>query len=177
MLDLAIIRSRRPEFEAMLKMRGTSVDTDRILALDSERGSLVRAAGEMREERNRLSSQVRDCAESAKRTELVESNRALRSRILETETRLSEIESSLRGLMLSVPNMLAQDVPFGADDSGNVEVRRWGEPRDFGFRPKDHVQLGESLGLIDIERGARVWGTRAYFLTGDAVYLEFALAK
>ncbi|MGE5579197.1 MAG: serine--tRNA ligase [Bacillota bacterium] len=177
MLDLGIIRGNRDLFEAMLEKRGMSVDVDRILALDSERSSLVRSAGEMREERNRLSSQVKECSDPDQRKELVESNRALRSKILEVEGRLSEVEGALRELMLGVPNMLAEDVPFGLDESGNVEVRRWGVPREFGFTPKDHVEIGEALGIIDIERGAKIWGTRAYFLKGDAVYLEFSLVR
>lgn len=176
-MDLGIIRSSREQFEAMLEKRGMSIDVDRILALDSERSSLVRATGEMREERNRLSSQVQECKDPDKRKQLIESTRALRAKILEAESRLTEVEKDLRGLMLGVPNMLADDVPFGEDDSGNVEVRRWGVPREYGFKPKDHVEIGEALGIIDIERGAKVWGTRAYFLKGDAVYLEFALAR
>lgn len=177
MLDLGLIREDRAAFEAMLRMRGMKADVDRILALDTERSSLARETGEMREQRNRLSEQVKGCADSEARSRLIEATRALRTRISETESRLTAVESEIRGLMLYVPNMLAEDVPYGEDESGNVEVRRWGEPRAFGFKPKDHVELGESLGLIDVERGAKVWGTRAYFLTGDAVFLEFALAR
>lgn len=177
MLDLGVIRNRRPEFEEMLSRRGVTVDIDRILSLDSIRSSLVRSAGEMREERNRLASMVKDCADPGTKASLVESNRAIRSKILEVEARQSEVEAELRSLMLSVPNMMAKDIPAGEDESGNVEVRRWGEPRKFDFQPKDHVELGERLGLIDMERGAKVWGKRAYFLYGDAVYLEMALVR
>ncbi len=177
MLDLAVIREDRAAFEAMLKMRGAEVDVDRILGLDSERSMLVRSAGEMREQRNRLSEQVKACSDAQNRAGLIESNRSLRSKIAEVESRLAEVEAELRGLMLQVPNLLAPDVPYGEDDSGNVEVRRWGKPRSFGFAAKDHVELGESLGIVDMERGARVWGSRAYFLKGDAVLLEFALVR
>ncbi len=177
MLDLGVIRNQRPEFEEMLSRRGVSVDIDRILSLDSLRSSLVRSAGEMREERNRLASMVKDCTDPHAKASLVESNRAIRSKILQVEARQSEVEAELRSLMLGVPNVMAKDVPFGEDESGNVEVRRWGQPRQFGFQPKDHVELGEQLGLIDMERGAKVWGKRVYYLTGDAVYLELALVR
>ena len=177
MLDLGIIRNDRAAFENMLKMRGASVPIDRILTLDSERASLARSAGEMREERNRLSEQVKTYGDGARRSELIESNRVLRARIAETETRLAEVEGELRKEILRIPNMLAPDVPFGEDESWNVEVRRWGEPRRFSFEPKDHVELGQRLGLIDIERAARIWGTRTYFLKSDAVFLELALVR
>ena len=76
-----------------------------------------------------------------------------------------------------MPNLIAPDVPYGEDESGNVEIRRWGEPRDLGFEPLDHVELGARLGLIDIPRAAKIMGSRSYVLTADAVYLEFALVR
>ena len=177
MLDIGILRRDREAFERMLRMRGATVPVDRILELDGKRLSLVREIGEMREERNRLSEEVKTCRDGARKAELIESNRALRSRIADAEARLAEVENELRSEMLNVPNMIAPDVPYGEDETGNVEVRRWGEIRDFGFEPKDHVEIGQRLGLIDIERGAKVWGTRTYFLKSDAVFLEFALVR
>lgn len=177
MLDLGIIKNDRTAFERMLRMRGASVPIDRILELDAERASLVRSAGEMREERNRLSEEVKVCRDPGKRTELIESNRDLRARIAELEVRLGDLEKGLRDELLWVPNMIAPEVPYGEDEAGNVEVRRWGTPREFGFEPKDHVELGHSLGLIDIERAAKIWGTRSYFLKSGAVFLELALAR
>jgi seryl-tRNA synthetase len=76
-----------------------------------------------------------------------------------------------------LPNIPDEDTPDGATDEDNVELRRWGEPADFGFDPKDHVALGEALGMIDIERGVRTSGARFYYLTGPAVRLEFALVQ
>lgn len=176
-LDLEILRKDRASVEEMLRMRGESIPLDPVLELDARRTALARATGEMREERNRLSEEVKTCRDQAARESLIESNRALRARIAEAESELGRVEGEIRQIMLRIPNMLAPDVPYGPDESGNVVVRTWGEPRQFGFVPKDHVELGESLGLIDMERGAKVWGARAYFLKRDAVFLEFALAR
>lgn len=177
MLDLDIIRRDRGAVEEMLRMRGERISLDPILELDAERVALVRSVGQMREERNRLAAEVKSCSDEGRRAGLIESNRALRTRIAESESRLAEVEARLRELMLRMPNLIAPDVPYGEGESGNQAVRTWGEPRQFPFKPKDHVELGEALGLIDIERAAKIWGARSYFLKNDAVFLEFALVR
>jgi len=177
MLDLDIIRRDRGAVEEMLRMRGERISLDPILELDAERAALVRSVGQMREERNRLAAEVKSCSDEGRRAGLIESNRALRTRIAESESRLAEVEARLRELMLRMPNLIAPDVPYGEGESGNQAVRTWGEPRQFPFKPKDHVELGEALGLIDIERAAKIWGARSYFLKNDAVFLEFALVR
>lgn len=177
MFDIDLLRNNRPAVEEMLRKRSASVDLDRILELDRRRTELVRASNDLREERNNLSSEIKGTKEEAKRSEMIERTRALRDHISSVEAELDVVEKDLRNLLLWMPNMLAPEVPFGEDESGNVVVRAWGEPRKFGFPPRDHVEIGEALGIIDIARAAKVWGTRAYFLKGDAVFLEFALVR
>lgn len=177
MFDVEILKKDRAAVERMLKMRGEEAPLDTILSLDERRAGLVRQINELREERNRISDQVKSCKDPGEREKLIRTNREIREKVSLLEKRLAETEEELRRIVIWVPNMLAPDVPYGEDDSGNVEIRRWGNPREFDFQPKDHVELGEALGIIDIARGAKVWGTRTYFLKGDAVFLEFALVR
>ncbi|MGI6632579.1 MAG: serine--tRNA ligase [Bacillota bacterium] len=177
MFDIDILRKNRPLVEEMLRKRSTTIDLDRILELDRRRAELVRASNDLREERNKLSSAIKDTKDQAKRAELIEKTREIREKVASIEADLASTQKDLRELLLWMPNMLAPEVPFGEDESGNVVIRTWGEPRKFGFTPKDHVEIGESLGIIDIARAAKVWGTRAYFLKGDAVFLELALVR
>ncbi len=177
MFDVAVIRQDRKAVEEMLARRNTEAPLDTILSLDDKRVELVREINVLREERNRVTEQIPACKDPAEKKALIESNREIRKQVLGLEEELRGIEQGLKDLLLTVPNLIAPDVPYGEDDSGNVEVKKWGEPRDFGFEPLDHVELGTRLGLIDIPRAAKIMGSRSYILRSDAVYLEFALVR
>jgi len=177
MFDIALIRNDRKAVEEMLAKRNTEAPLDTILSLDDKRLELVREVNGLREQRNKVTQQIPGCKDPEEKQALIESNRKLRQQILDLEEELRNVEHELRELLLTVPNMIAPDVPYGKDESDNVEVRRWGEPRKFDFEPLDHVELGTRLGLIDIPRAAKIMGSRSYVLTGDAVYLEFALVR
>src|SRR3712207_5250667 len=111
------------------------------------------------------------------RERLITESRAMKDRIPEREVELASVEGRLREEILKIPNITHPDAPIGRDDSENVEIRRWGEVPSFGFEPRDHVELGESLGIIDFAAGARVAGSKFYFLRGDAVLLELGLVR
>ncbi len=177
MFDVEIIKKDRPLVEAMLKKRGQEAPLDEILALEEKRVSLVRNINSLRERRNSLSAQVKLAKDPQQRERLVEFSREVRSSVAKAETDLANIAAELRKLVVWLPNMLASDVPYGPDESGNIEVRRWGEPKATGFAPKDHVELGEKHDILSMAMGAKTWGTRTYFLKDDAVYLEFALVR
>src|SRR3712207_2882022 len=101
----------------------------------------------------------------------------MKERIPQKEKELGRLEERLREEQLKIPNMTHPDAPIGQDESENVELRRWGEIPHFGFEPKDHVELGEALGIIDFDAGTKVAGSKFYFLRGDAVFLEFGLVR
>lgn len=101
----------------------------------------------------------------------------MKERIPEREAELTRVEERLREELLKIPNMTHPDSPIGKDDSENVEIRRWGEVPQFGFEVRDHVELGDSLGIIDFDAGAKVAGSKFYFLRGDAVLLELGLVR
>lgn len=179
MFDVTLIRRDRAAVEEMLAKRGETAPLDEILALDAQRATLAGKTTSLGEERNRLSTQIGKTP-PAERPALIEKTRQIREELKATEEQATQVEAKLRDLLLTVPNMLAADVPTGPDESGNVVVRTWGSPRDFkaeGFKPRDHVELGALLDLIDIEGAAKIAGTRTYYLKNEAVLLEFALAR
>ncbi len=177
MFDVTVIRQNRKAVEEMLARRNTEAPLDTIISLDDRRIELVREINQLREERNRASERIPKCKDQTEKQELIETSREIRNQVLKLEEQLRGVEQELNTLLLNMPNMIAQDVPFGEDDSGNVEVRKWGQPRALAFEPLDHVELGTRLGLIDIPRAAKIMGSRSYVLRSDAVYLEFALVR
>ncbi|MGI6627754.1 MAG: serine--tRNA ligase [Bacillota bacterium] len=177
MFDVAVIRQNRKAVEEMLSKRNTEAPLNTILSLDDRRIELVREINGLREERNRVTEKIPACADPGEKKALIESNREIRKQVLDLEEKLRNIEQKLKELLLQMPNMIAPDVPYGEDESGNVEVKKWGKPREFAFKPLDHVELGNRLGLIDIPRAAKIMGSRSYILKRDAVYLEFALVR
>jgi seryl-tRNA synthetase len=128
----------------------------------------------LRAEQNR-GSRGMSTEKGAERETLIERMRGVSDELEKIEPELARVEEELAEVMARIPNVPDDSVPDGLSEDDNVEVRRWGEPPQFDFDPKDHVALGEALGIIDIERGVRTSGARFYYLTGAAVRLQFAL--
>ena len=176
MFDINLIRRDRAAVEDMLSRRRATASLDEIVGLDNRRAALAGRATALGEERNRLSAQIGKL-QPVDRERLIARTRELREELRGVEEETAGVEAQLRDLLLTVPNMIAPDVPTGPDESGNVEVRRWGEPPAFDFKPRDHVELGTLLDVLDVERAGRAAGTRTYYLKNEAVLLEFALAR
>jgi len=154
---------------------------DNFTELDSVRRSLIRERDDLNAASNRLSKEVgalmREGKKDEAETKKAES-RAVAEKAKGIEAKLEEMESEFRAILTTVPNLPHESVPVGADESANLEVRRWGTPRDFaaeGFEPKDHVDLGVSLGILDQERATKVTGARFAVLSGLGAKLERAL--
>jgi len=178
MLDLKFIR-QNPELvkEAFMKkaMDGHEA-VDRILDLDQERRRILVRVEELRGLKNRVSEQVaqmKKANEDAR--DLVEQMKAVSSELKELETRLSELERELSGLLLLVPNIPHPSAPVGPDETHNVEVRRWGKPREFNFEAKAHWDIGPELGILDFERATKVTGARFTVFKGLGAALVRAL--
>jgi seryl-tRNA synthetase len=122
-------------------------------------------------------SKLIGAAAPADRPRLAEEQKAQKAALKEKEEDLARLQAELGVLLLRVPNIPAAEVPEGRDDSENVEVKRWGTPRQFDFEPRDHIALGEAQDWIDVERGARIAGSRNYFLKGDLCLLEGAMMR
>jgi seryl-tRNA synthetase len=177
MLDLKHIRDNTAAVEENSKNRGVEVDVGLVVQLADRRSELIQELNELRQRQNQMAKSIGKERDPDAREALITESRITKERIPERETELARVEEQLREEHLKIPNMTHPDAPIGKDDSENVEIRRWGDPPDFGFEPRDHVELGNSLGIIDFDAGAKVAGSKFYFLRGDAVLLELGLIR
>ena len=175
MLDLRYIRENVQAVKDNCKNRGVEADVDLVVELADRRSALIQDLNELKQRQNQLAKSVGRERDEEARLTLIEESRAMKERIPEREEELGRVEERLREEQLKIPNITHPDAPVGKDDSENVEIRRWGEIPDFGFDVKDHVELGDSLSIIDFEAGTKVAGSKFYFLRGDAVLLELVL--
>ena len=166
MLDLKFIRENPELVRQALKNRQDSAPLDEILQLDTERRQKIRELDDLRQAR-KVVSQEREKAK--------EKGRDLRVMIRDLEEEVRRLDEQLEELLLQVPNIPQSSVPVGKDSSDNVVARSWGEPKNFAFEPAPHWQLGESLGIIDFDRGVKLSGTRFYVLKGLGARLQRAL--
>jgi seryl-tRNA synthetase len=164
MLDIRFIRENTELVRQAIAHRNDSAPIDDILKLDAERRQNIVKLDNLRQERKTVS-----------RERAQDRGRALRGEIQELEEESRRIDEKLAELLLQVPNIPLADVPVGKDDSDNVTVRTWGEPKQFAFEPAPHWKLGEDLGIIDFERGVKISGTRFYVLKGAGARLQRAL--
>ncbi len=176
MLDLRFIRDHPDEVRAGIARRGLKVDLDRLLDLDRKALALRQEREEAAAEQNRLSKSV-PSLQGEEKTSAIARSKELGQRLKPLDERIASLETEIRPLLLEVPNLPDPDVPPGLTAAENREVRRWGEPPRFGFEPKDHFALAERLNVVDMERSARVAGTRTYFLKGDLLLLELAVLR
>ncbi len=174
MLSRQFIREHPDEVREAARKKGSKVQLDRILELDRELLEISGRLQALQRESNEV-SRATGRATPDQRAQLIERGRALRAEIGPLEQRQRELEEELNGLLLYVPSIPHPSVPEGKDESGNVAVRYWGQPPSFSFTPLDHVALMERLGVLDLERGTKVAGSRSYILKGAAARLELAL--
>jgi seryl-tRNA synthetase (EC 6.1.1.11) len=178
MLDIELLR-KNPEFvKERLRLRREDYPrlVDEALRLDEERRSILRELEALRAERNAISKEIgRRKSKGEQTAELEGKVKEIKEKIEGLEAQLSKVEEQLKSVMLSIPNIPHQSVPVGKDETENVEVRRWGVPRDFNFEPKAHYEIGEALGILDFERGASLAGSRFTVMWGWGAKLERAL--
>lgn len=178
MLDIELIRKKPDWVKERLKTRGEEYPplVDNVMVLDEERRSIIRELEGLRSERNRISKEIGSMKkQGADTTALEVQMKKLKERIEELEQKLSVVERDYKNLMLRIPNLPHASIPVGEDEKDNVEVRRWGIPKEFGFEPKPHWEIGERLGILDFERGAKLSGSRFTVLKGIGAKLERAL--
>ena len=172
MLSIDFIRNNKQKVIEAIKNKNREADVDVILKLDDERLTLIHKTQALREERNKLA----DAAKQGKPTpENIQRGKEIKEELKSLEDRLLEVETEVKRLVSFVPNVPFDEVPVGADESGNIEVKRWGEPKKFDFEIKDHITLGTELDILDLERGSKVSGYRGYFLKNEGAILHLAL--
>ena len=176
MLDVKAIREDPEPFRSALARRKLADAVDEILTADERRRSLTTRVEELRAEQNRASKAIGRARDEEKRA-LIAQVGEVSAELKELEPQLSEADRELEGLLARVPNVPHVSAPDGFTDEDAVEIRRHGEPPTFDFEPRDHVALGELLGVLDTERAVRASGSRFVYLLGDLVHVQFALVR
>ena len=176
MIDLKKLRENRAEYEAGFKKKQAAIDVDRILELDEKHRSLIQEVEEMRAEKNAVSKDI-PRLDGGAREEKIREMKTLGEKLSASEAELNKISVQLKDLTLAIPNPPHASVPEGGDDAENAVVKTVGEIPIFDFDPKDHLELGEALDVIDMETGAKTSGARFYYLKNEAVLMEFALVQ
>lgn len=177
MIDLKALRNAPEAVREPLARRGVEAATiEELLAIDRRRRALMTEAQQLRAEQNQFGRRIGQAAPED-RPALIAESKSVSDRIDELEDDQTRLEDRQTEILLTIPNLPHPAAPDGADDSDAVELDRFGTKPDFDFDPRDHVALGERLGILDLERAVKVSGSRFAFLLGDAVFLEFALVR
>ena len=177
MLDIKMIRQETDLVKEKVTKRGMDPAViDEILNLDQERRDLIKQTEELKSRRNKVSGEIAQKKKNKEDAEdVIKEMRDVGEEIKQIDARLNEVKEKFHDEMSGIPNLIHEDVPEGADDTENVEVRRTGEIRTFDFEPKGHWDILEALELADFERAAKVSGARYVYQTGDGARLERAL--
>jgi seryl-tRNA synthetase len=176
--DIRTIRADPGAFDAALRRRFMDPIADAILERDTARRSAQTALQERQARRNALSKQVGEGRRRGEGTAALEAEATtLRSEMEALETRSTALDAEIKTILEALPNVLDPDVPDGPDESANIVIKQVGEPRDLGFQPKQHFELGEALGMMDFETAAKLSGSRFVILRGPLARLERALGQ
>ena len=180
MLDIKLIRTKPDYVKERLATRDKvyAKMIDELLDVDEERRSIIKEVEQLKAEKNKLSKEIGQLFREGKKEEAEKAKEevhAKNKKIEQLEKELKEIENRFNRLLLGIPNIPHPTVPIGEDEEDNVEVRRWGEPRKFDFEPVPHWEIGEKLGILDFERGAKLSGSRFTVMYDKAARLERAL--
>lgn len=181
MLDVKLLRDNPDVIRRDLRKRGWLEKlplVDEAAAADAEWRQGKKRVDDLRHAQNKLTMEVAVLKKSGQdATDKLKEVKGIPEEIASLDRRTQELQARVREILMSLPNILDESVPVGPDDSGNVTVRTWGEPRKFDFTPKDHQDLLGELGMLDMERAAKVSGARFFFLKGDALRLEQSIMR
>src|SRR6266498_4736673 len=178
MLDLGFVRDNLPKIEEMLRNRGMNPEAmlKDFRVVDGQRRQAINSVETLKAHRNRLSQEVASAKKSGQdASELIAETKDMRVQIQELEKAAEEYDTRLTEVLVGIPNMPHASVPVGKSSEQNVEIRRWGTPPQFAFAPKPHWELGEQLGILDLERAAKLSGARFAVYWDAGARLERAL--
>ncbi len=177
MLDLKYIKENAEAVKANIAARFMTADVDEVIRLYDRRNALITETDELRRRRNENAKSMKGKLEPEERQKLIDEGKGLKEAIAAGESETAKVKEALEEKAIRIPNMAHPDVPVGKEDKNNTEISRSDEPTKFDFKPKDHVKLAENLDLIDFETGAKVSGSKFYFLKNEAVLLDLALTR
>ena len=175
MIDYRELRARRDEIAKNIADRNMKVSVDEAIALQDKRADLMKAAEELRAARNTNAAKMKGKMDNEARQALIAEGREIKDRIAEVEAELEVVDKDFNAIVRQIPNYAHPKAPVGKEDKDNTAIKYVGKPPVFGFKPLDHVQLGEKLDLIDFEKGTKVSGPKFYYLKNEAVLLQMAL--
>ncbi len=166
MLDIQFIRDNQKAVKKAAKDKGLNPEAvDKVIEMDKKRRELLGQVETLRAERNKL------------KREDVDKGREIKKKLRDIEPSLKKVEAEFKEIMLMIPSVPADEVPVGKNESDNKMVKKWGKPPKFSFKPKDHIELGTSLDLLDLKRGVKVAGFRGYFLKNELVLMQLGLMQ
>jgi len=178
MIDPKLLRTAAGEVAENLARRNFEFDAAAYVQLEEKRKSLQVDVEQLRADRNASAKNIGKAKAQGKDIEpLLAAVEDLGAKLDTAEADLQSVQAALSDIELGLPNLLHDEVPTGADESANQEVRRWGEPRSFDFQPRDHVEIGETLGLLDFDAAARISGSRFSVMHGPLARLQRALIQ
>jgi len=176
MIDIKTIRENTEPFKNACRAKNFYVDIDRLLQIDSDLRKAKTRLQEITTEKNTLGKSIPKLSGDEKQN-LINKLAEFKNEEASLTEQIKNFQPEFDELMLQVPQPADDDVPFGKDDTENVEIAKWGQIRQFDFEPKDHIQLGMALDIIDVERAVRLAGTRNYFLKGAGAMLHWAILR
>ena len=177
MIDLKDLRDNPDKYRRGAQLKNVNVDVDAVLALDEKYRAAQRECEQFRSEQNEASKEIGKLKDPAAKQAAIARVSEVKGKVKDAEERAKAAEAELMPLLLLIPQPPDTDVPEGKDAADNVLERKWGEPRKFEFKPKGHIELGESLGLVDFQAGVRLAGSRSYFLKGLGAELQSAVLR
>ena len=175
MLDYKFIKDNLDAVKENIKNRNMTADADIVVKLYDERTAMVTELQALQQKRNENAQSMKQKLDNDKRQELIAAGKAIKDEIATLEAKLKETEEKLEEAARQIPNMVHPETPIGKLDTENLEVKVSGTPRKFDFEPKDHVQIAETLDILDFDRATKVSGPKFYYLKNEAVFLEQAL--
>lgn len=176
MLDSKFIRENIEKIEAMLVNRGSNIDIQEFLKLDTQRREILSEVETLKNRRNVASAEIAKKKKAGEdTTDIIAEMGEVSKKIKDIDATLAEVDEKVNYFLMTLPNMYHESTPIGKDEDDNVEIRTWGTPKEFSFTPKEHWELGEELGILDFERGAKLGGSRFTIYRGAGARLERAL--
>lgn len=170
MLDIKFIRENKAALKEAIKNKKIDLDLDALLKLDKRRIEFLQKIEKLQAEKNNLNDLIQKATDD-ERKNLIEQGKSVKEKLVGIEPEYKKIEKESGDLMVKVPVIPSADTPIGKSEDENVEIRKWGEIPKFDFEPKDHIQLGKDLDILDLERGAKVSGYRGYYVKNGGVSL------
>src|SRR6267143_2404793 len=178
MLDPKILRENPDKIRKMLNDRNVEFPLDELIKLDKSRRELIIKTDELRKKRNEISIEIAKRKKSNQdTTSLIEQMQETSQILTDLETQQNQTESNCTKLALTIPNLVDESVPIGKNDTVNREIKKWGKIPQFDFKVKDHIDISQSLDLVDFERAAKVSGARFYYLKNKLVNLNQSLIQ